>query len=174
MAIIGLCAKRPRPVWSQLHSLPLSANEDNVARWRIDVCTDDEPPSAKRQRILRDVPSTSQRLNAATQHAANMASPTRRSMRRQSHRQRPYTDTHSANSAPSLSAPASSLRSLSPPKKKTASTKADLAYLNPNIEFHPLRNIGELGMTLPQSVTDLWNRCEVRLNEAVKHVYSRY
>jgi hypothetical protein len=38
--------------------------------------------------------------------------------------------------APSFPAPASSLRSLSP-TKKTASTKADLAYLNPNIEFLP-------------------------------------
>ncbi|KAJ4286948.1 hypothetical protein N0V90_012828 [Kalmusia sp. IMI 367209] len=64
--------------------------------------------------------------------------------------------------APSFPAPASSLRSLSPPKRKTASSKADLAYLNPNIEFLPLRNTEETGISLPASVTELWSRCEKR------------
>jgi hypothetical protein len=53
------------------------------------------------------------------------------------------------------------LRSLSPPKKKTASTKADLAYLNPDIEFLPLWDAEEAGISLPDSATQLWSRCEV-------------
>lgn len=71
---------------------------------------------------------------------------------------------------PSFPTPASSLRSLSPPKKRTASTKADLAYLNPHIEFLLLRNAEEIGILLPESVTELWRRCEVR---SVLHVSIR-
>ncbi|KAH8731699.1 hypothetical protein GQ44DRAFT_697900 [Phaeosphaeriaceae sp. PMI808] len=151
---------------------------------------DDALPSAKRRRVLRSLSTTSQRLNPATRNMAAV-SPTRRSTRDRSppkkdvvtakevvvatrrkgrqgrpeeadaDAQRSAADAFSEG-APSFPAPASSLRSLSPPKKKTASTKADLAYLNPNIEFLPLRNIEEIDISLPKSVMELWSRCEKR------------
>lgn len=149
---------------------------------------DDALPSAKRRRVLRSLSTTSQRLNPATRNMAAV-SPTRRSTRdrsppkkdvmvatRRKGRQGPPEEADAdadadakrsaadafSEGAPSFPAPASSLRSLSPPKKKTASTKADLAYLNPNIEFLPLRNIEEIDISLPKSVMELWSRCEVR------------
>lgn len=151
---------------------------------------DDALPTAKRQRVLCSPRTTSQRLYATTRNMA-AGSPIRRSRRdrippkkdvvltqeavvatRRKRRQGQLEETDAgvqrstpidfSESAPSSSAPASSLRSLSPPKRKTAPTKADLAYLNPNIEFLPLRNTEETGISLPASVKELWNRCEVR------------
>jgi hypothetical protein len=190
MAIARYSYKRTydEAVFNRLHALPPCNQGPNIARWVIAV-DDSEAghgealPSAKRRRVLRSLSTTSQRLNPTTRNMAAV-SPTRRSTRDRSppkkdvvvatqrkgrqgrvpeeaDAKRSAADAFSEG-APSFPAPASSLRSLSPPKKKTASTKADLAYLNPNIEFLPLRNIEEIDISLPKSVIELWSRCEVR------------
>ncbi|KAF2787489.1 hypothetical protein K505DRAFT_379551 [Melanomma pulvis-pyrius CBS 109.77] len=204
MAIARYSSKRryDEAVFDRLHALPPCKQNPDIARWVVavdDFEADDSDdseaghgdafPTFKRQRALRSLCTTPQRLNAAKNMAA--LSPTRRSKRdrlppkedaapakevvvatrRKGRQRRPEEadadaqrsagDTFSEG-APSFPAPASSLRSLSPPKKKTASTKADLAYLNPNIEFLPLRNAKEVGISLPESVTELWIRCENR------------
>jgi hypothetical protein len=192
MAIARYSSKRTHDeaVFGRLHALPSCKQDPDIARWVVAVAdfeADDAPPTAKRQRSVR---TTSQRLNGATRNMA-AASPTRRSRRDKSppktdvvpareavvatRRKRQRAQQEEADvdvqrsaanafseSAPSFRPPASSLRSLSPPKRKTASTKADLAYLNPNIEFLPLRNTEETGISLPASVMELWGRCEVR------------
>lgn len=186
-------------VFDRLHALPPPKHGPDIVRWVVAVPNSeaghgDAVHAAKRQRVLRSLPTTSQRLNGATRDM--VVSPTRRSTRDRSPKkeavpakevmvmtqrkgrqgrpedanadvQRSTTNAFSEG-AHSFPAPASSLRSLSPPKKKTASTKADLAYLNPNIEFLPIRNAEEAGISLPESVTQLWSRCEVRLGCATQ------
>ncbi|KAF2817691.1 uncharacterized protein BDZ99DRAFT_505308 [Mytilinidion resinicola] len=167
-------------VFDSLHALPPCHHGPDTARWVIAVDDSkashgDELPTAKRQRVLRNLHTTSQRLNVATRNMAAV-SPTRRSMRNSGSNttkrvtgrpEEAYTDAQRSadafsEDAPSFPAPGSSLRSLFPPKKKTVSTKADLAYLNPNVEFLPLRNTEEMGISLPESVTELWSCCENR------------
>jgi hypothetical protein len=48
------------------------------------------------------------------------------------------------------------------PPKKTASTKADLAYRNPNIGLLLLEHAEETNIMLPECRTELWSRWEVR------------
>jgi hypothetical protein len=189
MAIARYSSKRTydEAVFNRLHALPPCKQDPNIAHW-VSAVNDSEAghgdalPSAKRRRVLRSLNTTPQRLNPTTRNMAAV-SPTRRSTRdrsppkkdvvvatRRKGRQGRPEEADARRSAadafsegtPSFPAPASSLRSLSPPKKKTASTKADLAYLNPNIEFLPLRNIEEIDISLPKSVIELWSRCEVR------------
>lgn len=72
--------------------------------------------------------------------------------------------------APSFPPPTtvSSMTSRSPtrarsssPKKRRVTKREDLAYLTPRIEFKAMRQAGSLGITLPESVEALWERCEV-------------
>ncbi|KAH8723950.1 hypothetical protein GQ44DRAFT_760669 [Phaeosphaeriaceae sp. PMI808] len=46
--------------------------------------------------------------------------------------------------------------------EKTASTKADLVYFSPSIEFRPLSKVEQIGISLPKSVMELWSRCQKR------------
>ncbi|OAL57297.1 hypothetical protein IQ07DRAFT_607424 [Pyrenochaeta sp. DS3sAY3a] len=130
---------------------------------------------------LLPLSTTSQQLNLATRNIAAV-SPTRRLTRdrsppkkdvivatQQKEQQGPLEEADAdanadakqsvanafSKGAPSFPTPTSSLRSLSLPKKKTASTKADLAYLNPNIKFLLLRNIKEINISLPKSKRQL-------------------
>ncbi|CBX98975.1 hypothetical protein IAQ61_007417 [Plenodomus lingam] len=191
MAIARYSSKRTHDeaVFSRLHALTPCKQGSEIARWVVAVADseaghDDVLPTAKRQRVLRSLHTTSHRVKTAKRNMA-AASPTRRLKRdrspakknvvvatrrkgRQGGLEEADADVQQSavnafsEGTPSLPAPASSLRSLSPPKRKTASTKADLAYLNPNIEFFPLRHTGETGILLPVSVTELWSRCEKR------------
>ncbi|KAF2007577.1 hypothetical protein P154DRAFT_517251 [Amniculicola lignicola CBS 123094] len=191
MAITRYSSRRihNEAVFDRLHALPPCKEGRDIARWAIAVddseaSHNDALSSAKRRRVLRSLSTTSQQLNHATRNMASV-SPTRRSTRgksppkkdvviatrRKGRQGRPEEEDADAQrsaayafseGAPSFPAPASSLRSLSPPKKRTASTKADLAYLNPEIEFLPLRSVEKIGISLPESVMELWSRCEKR------------
>ncbi|KAH0552947.1 hypothetical protein GP486_006857 [Trichoglossum hirsutum] len=55
----------------------------------------------------------------------------------------------------------SSTRSSSP-KKKTVTKREDLALLNPTIEFKGFDEAENCGIELPQSVKELWYRCDAR------------
>ncbi|CAI6226015.1 unnamed protein product [Periconia digitata] len=168
MAIVRYSSKRTydEALFDGLHVLPSLKQSPDIQRWVV-ALPDSKAGYAKkvqpikRQRVLQSLSTTSKRLNYTEGDMAT--SPTRRSTRNRSPTketlpakevvattqgkgrreeaeasfQRNTTQAFS-ESAPSFRAPSSSLRSLSPPKKKTASTKADLAYLNPNIEFLPL------------------------------------
>ncbi len=51
----------------------------------------------------------------------------------------------------------------SSPKKKTVAKREDLALLNPAINFKAFRMAEDLGIVLPQSVKELWYRCDASL-----------
>jgi len=79
------------------------------------------------------------------------------------------SDFDTISEAPSLLPPTtvSSMTSRSPtrtrsssPKKRTVTKREDLAYLSPRIEFKAMRQAGSLGISLPESVRALWDRCE--------------
>jgi len=55
-------------------------------------------------------------------------------------------------------------RSNSPVKKKTITKREDLPLLNPPIYFEDMDAANDLDIRLPQSVTDLWKRWDVRSN----------
>lgn len=48
-------------------------------------------------------------------------------------------------------------------KIKTVATRADLALLNPKINFKAFRMADNLGIVLPQAVKELWHRCDASL-----------
>ncbi|PVH91536.1 hypothetical protein DM02DRAFT_647288 [Periconia macrospinosa] len=167
MTITRYSSKRTHDdaVFDRLHALPPSKQGANIARWVVAVPDSeaghgDAVHVAKRQRVLRSLPTTSQRLNGATRDM--VVSPTRRSTRdrspkkeavpaeevlvttqRRGRQGRPKdanadAQRSAANAfsedAPSFPAPASSLRSL---------------------------NAEEAGISLPESVTQPWSRCEI-------------
>lgn len=85
------------------------------------------------------------------------------------------SDIDSISNAPSLLARTASIsnrspsRSSSPSKRlrKTPATvtkRGDLALMKPRIEFRAFEDAEELGLVLPQSIKDLWMRCEGRRN----------
>lgn len=49
----------------------------------------------------------------------------------------------------------------SSPKKRTVAKREDLALLSPTIEFCAFEEAKNLGVELPQSVQELWHRCDV-------------
>jgi hypothetical protein len=154
------------PVFHHPHALP-SYNQGTIIKHWVDTISNtnsdlghgDALRTDKRQRVLRDLSTTSQRSNTAT-HIIAAGSPTRRLMRRRSPPKKKATaqgnevvvatqkrrrrgsseeadaDTRSAANALaegelSFLAPASSLRSISASKQKNASTKMDLGSLHP-------------------------------------------
>ncbi|XTI85968.1 hypothetical protein V2W45_1340897 [Cenococcum geophilum] len=50
----------------------------------------------------------------------------------------------------------------SSPKKRTVAKREDLALLSPIIEFRAFREVENWGFELPQSVKELWYRCDAR------------
>jgi hypothetical protein len=91
MAIARYSSKRTHgeAVFGRLHSLPPRKQAPDIARWVVAVADSEvgHDDTAKRQRVLRSLRTTSQRLNATT-HSMAEASPTRRSRRDRSPRRR--------------------------------------------------------------------------------------
>ncbi|KAF1973459.1 hypothetical protein BU23DRAFT_589476 [Bimuria novae-zelandiae CBS 107.79] len=142
-------------VFGRLHALPSCKQDPDIARWVVEVAdseADDEPPTAKRQRVLRSLRSTSQRLNAATRNMA-AASPTCRSRRDRSPPKKDVVPTQEVVVATRRKGRRGQ------PEEADAERSAANAFSEGAPSFPaPAR----LGISLPASVTELWSRCEKR------------